>query len=65
MAGTAAGSGHVSADMAGVAPEAELIIVKFDFDNEKERNSNVLQSQMVSTTSFSNVIFMESPVSSI
>jgi subtilisin family serine protease len=42
VAGTAAGNGrapHYSGPYTGLAPEAELLIVKFDFDNEKNRNS--------------------------
>jgi subtilisin family serine protease len=42
VAGTAAGNGrapHYDGPYTGLAPEAELLIVKFDFDNEKNRNS--------------------------
>lgn len=45
VAGTAAGNGSAahykhSGPYTGLAPEAELLIVKFDFDNEKDRNSD-------------------------
>lgn len=42
VAGTAAGSGFAPVEgdsYTGVAPEATLYIVKFDFDNEKARNT--------------------------
>lgn len=42
VAGTAAGSGlagGVDGNYTGVAPEATLYIVKFDFENEKNRNT--------------------------
>jgi subtilisin family serine protease len=43
VAGTAAGNGSASSyegPYTGLAPKAELVIVKFDFDNEKDRNSD-------------------------
>ncbi len=43
VAGTAAGNGSASAldgPYTGLAPEAKLVIVKFDFDNEKNRNAD-------------------------
>ncbi len=43
VAGTSAGNGRApttdNTHFTGLAPEAELLIVKFDFDNEKNRNS--------------------------
>ncbi len=42
VAGTAAGNGsapNYDGPYTGIAPEAELLVVKFDFDNEKNRNS--------------------------
>jgi len=42
VAGTAAGNGRApryAGPYVGLAPEAELLIVKFDFDNEKDRNT--------------------------
>jgi len=42
VAGTAAGNGSANSEAGpytGLAPEAELLIVKFDFDNEKNRNT--------------------------
>jgi len=43
VAGTIAGNGSASAydgPYTGLAPEAKLLIVKFDFDNEKNRNTD-------------------------
>ncbi|WP_136795484.1 S8 family serine peptidase [Desulfosediminicola ganghwensis] len=43
VAGTAAGNGSApsyAGPYTGLAPDAELLIVKFDFDNEKNRNSD-------------------------
>lgn len=43
VAGTSAGSGLAPAHNGtypGIAPEAHLLIVKFDFDNEKDRNTD-------------------------
>jgi len=42
VAGTAAGNGSANSEAGpytGLAPKAELLIVKFDFDNEKDRNT--------------------------
>ncbi|MCP3939969.1 MAG: S8 family serine peptidase [Desulfobacteraceae bacterium] len=49
VAGTAAGNGSADSyggPYTGLAPDAQLLIVKFDFDNEKNRNSdtNVLDA---------------------
>lgn len=43
VAGTSAGNGSApsyAGPYTGLAPDAELLIVKFDFDNEKNRNSD-------------------------
>ena len=44
VAGTAAGNGKARSyhgPYTGLAPESEILIVKFDFNNEKNRNSSV------------------------
>ncbi|MBI5592914.1 MAG: S8 family serine peptidase [Deltaproteobacteria bacterium] len=45
VAGTAAGNGRAQSykgPYTGIAPEADLLIVKFDFDNIKSRNSDTM-----------------------
>ncbi|MGD9975585.1 MAG: S8 family serine peptidase, partial [Desulfatirhabdiaceae bacterium] len=45
VAGTAAGNGRADSYQGpyiGIAPESELLVVKFDFDNVKDRNSDTM-----------------------